>query len=176
MIGKGARVVALDANEKMLAHAKKRNGNRAQYILANLEKPLSFFENSSFNGIVSALAITYVKDHLALFKEFNRILRRDGWFVFSTEHPFFSFSHFGIDNYFATKEVNCDWKGFGKIVNVKSYYHSLGSITEALNTTGFDIELLREPLPTEEFRLADPQNYKKLCRFPLFICMRAKKR
>jgi hypothetical protein len=137
---------------------------------------LTCFSDKSFAGIVSALTITFIRDLALLFREFNRILQDSGWFVFSTEHPFHSYGYFHIDDYFQTKEVNCDWKGIGKIVNMKSHFRSLVAITEAFNGAGFDIEILKEPLPTEDFRKVDPNNYEVLCKFPLFICMRARKR
>jgi SAM-dependent methyltransferase len=172
---RGAKVVALDANEKMLSHARKRNGERATYYCANLEEPLSFLGDLSFDGIVSALAVTYVRDPATLFAELRRILRVGGWFVFSTEHPFFSYGYFKVEDYFETKQVSCTWTGFGEKVLMPSYYHSLGTLTEALAGNGFVVERVLEPRPTDEFRTADPEGYRKLCRFPLFICIRAKR-
>ena len=40
LLGHGAQVVAVDANEKMLAHARARTANRAEFHLANLNAPL----------------------------------------------------------------------------------------------------------------------------------------
>ncbi len=78
LLNRGAKVVALDANEKMLAHARKRNGDRATYHCANLEEPLSFLADQSFDGILCALAISYVRDHVPLFRELRRVLRTGG--------------------------------------------------------------------------------------------------
>jgi ubiquinone/menaquinone biosynthesis C-methylase UbiE len=114
LLDKGAQVVAIDANAKMLAYARKRTADRARLFLANMEEPLSFIDTGSIDGVVSALAITYVRDHRALFAEFNRVLRSGGWLVVSTEHPFFSYGYFKVPNYFATKRVSSVWKGFGK--------------------------------------------------------------
>jgi SAM-dependent methyltransferase len=170
----GARVVAVDANEKMLSHARNRLRGRATYHLANMEEPLTFLGNDAFDGILSALAITYVRDHKPLFAEFRRILRNKGWLVFSTEHPFFSYRYFNIENYFETREVRCEWSGFGGKVSMKSYYHSLGEICGALSDNGFLIERVLEPKPTNEFRDANPEDFQQLLRFPLFICIKAR--
>jgi ubiquinone/menaquinone biosynthesis C-methylase UbiE len=167
--------VGVDANEKMLSHARNRTGNRAQFHHANLEEPLDFLRDNSFDGVLSSLTITYVHDHASLFSEFRRILRDNGWFVFSTEHPFFSYRYFKLDDYFCTREVGCDWRGFGKIVRMQSYFHSLGSISEALSRNHFVIETILEPKPTDEFKAADPEGFHKLMKFPLFICIRARK-
>ena len=55
------------------------------------------------------------------------------------------------------------------------YYHRLSSITDALVDTGFVIDTVLEPKPTDDFRKVDPINYEKLMKFPLFVCIRARK-
>ena len=175
LLERGAQVVAFDANAKMLAYARERTADRATFFQANMEEPLSFIDSDSIDGIVSALAITYVRDHKTLFAEFNRVQHSRGWLVISTEHPFFSYGYFKVPNYFKTKKVSSIWKGFGKPVRVPSYHHSLGSICEALSGNGYTIERIIEPKPTGRFRKANQKEYQKLMRFPLFICIRARK-
>ncbi len=175
LLERGASVTAFDASDKMLEHARKRIGGKADIYKADMEEPLKFLEAEAFDGVLSALAVTYIKDHSKLFAEFNRVMKPGGWLVFSTEHPFFAYRYFGIKNYFETTRVRCDWDGFGGKVTMPSYYHSLGSITDALSQTGFLIERIVEPRPTEKFREADAHGFEKLMKFPLFICFRAKK-
>jgi ubiquinone/menaquinone biosynthesis C-methylase UbiE len=175
LLDRGAKVVGVDANDKMLSYAKERVGNKAELHLANMEEPLNFLQGNYFDGIISALAIAYVRDYKSLFSEFRRILKKNGWFVFSTEHPFFSYRYFNISDYFENQEVSCEWTGFGDTVRMKSYYHSLGSITEALSMNGFAIERILEPKPISEFEKVSPNDYQELMHFPLFICIRARK-
>jgi SAM-dependent methyltransferase len=175
LVARGARVLGVDANENMLRHARARNPGSASFVQANLEEPLDL-PDASFDGILSALTITYLRDLGAVFTEFSRVLRPGGWFVFSTEHPFFSYRFNHIEDYYGTKEVSCTWKGFDRPVEMKSYYHSLGTITEALARSGFLVERMIEPLPVDAFREADPGGYAKILAFPLFIFVRAVKR
>lgn len=175
LLDRGANVVAIDASEKMLSHARQLTENRALCYHANMEEVLSFLDAGSFDGILSALAIGYVRDQNALFAEFSRLLRAGGWLVFSTEHPFFSYRYFKLENYFETQEASCQWTGFGKLVCMPCYYHSLGTICEALSKNGFVIETMLEPKPTEEFRAADPERYERLMKFPHFMCIKARK-
>lgn len=175
MIGKGAVVTGIDSSEKLIAYARKRNGDKVEFHHANMENQLSFLQDDSFDGILCALAISYIKDHSRLFREFNRILRPNGWFVLSTEHPFSAYKFFNIENYFDTKQVSGEWNGFGKKVMMPSYYHSFNSIANALTDNGFIIDKILEPKPTDDFKKVDPAHYEKLMKFPLFICIRARK-
>jgi len=38
---------------------------------------------------------------------------------------------------------------------------------------GFVLERILEPIPTEQFKQADPKGYEKLSRQPGFLCIRA---
>lgn len=176
LLQEGATVVSLDANERMLFHAKERLGDTVTFIQANLEEGLPFFGTSSFDGILSALTITYCKDLLPVFSEFSRILKPQGWLVFSTEHPFFSYRNSNLESYYETQELHIPWRGFSVEVVMDSYYHSLATITEALFHAGFFIERIIEPFPTKEFAQVDPKGYEKLLKFPLFLFVRAVKR
>jgi ubiquinone/menaquinone biosynthesis C-methylase UbiE len=175
LIGKGASIVGIDANENMMRFAQERNKSGAEFVLANLEEPLVFLKDGEFDGIVSALTITYLRDLRSVFSEFGRVLKPGGWFVLSTEHPFFSYRYHKIEDYYATKEVSCVWRGFEKRVTMKSYHHSLSAITEALSGNGFVMERIVEPKPLDEFKDKDPENYEEIMKFPLFIFLRARR-
>ncbi len=175
LLEKGAKVVGFDASTKMLENSKKRLGNKLDLIHANMEEPLSFLEDNSFDGILSALAVTYVRDLDFLFKEFNRVLKINSWFVFSTEHPFFTYNYHEMSEYFKTKRVEATWWDFGKNVEMPSYYHSLGTIADALTDNGFIIEKILEAKPVDDFRRLSENEFKKLNKNPAFINFRAKK-
>lgn len=172
----GAIVTGIDISENMLKHAKLRNGNRVKFYQANLEEPLQFLVDEEFDGIVSALAIAYIENLSKLFKEFNRVLKKDGWLVFSTEHPIFSYNYFKIENYYATQQVSCEWSFNDNPIVMNSYYHSLGCICSALSENGFIIEQILEPKPTLEFKKQDPVSYEKRMKFPIFIHFKARKK
>jgi SAM-dependent methyltransferase len=175
LLDRGAKVTGIDASRKMIEFARRRTARKATFIHANLEEPLTFLSDGVFDGVLSPLTVAYIKDHDALFSEFNRALRPGGWFIFSTEHPFFAYDYYNLDNYFDTTRVQCDWYGFGKVVTMPAYYHSLGALTDALTNNGFLIEKILEPKPTDQFRERDPEGYENLMRCPLFICIKARK-
>ncbi|MGF1636669.1 MAG: class I SAM-dependent methyltransferase [Cyclobacteriaceae bacterium] len=165
----GAHIIGIDISENMIKLAKEKNGLRCDFIIANLEEPLNIFENEKFDGIVSALAISYVEDLNPLFSEFHRILKPGGWIVFSTEHPFWSFSYHKLNNYFSVQKVECEWKGFDQKVTMKSYFHNLTTITNAILESKLTIERILEPLPDKKFGEINAKSYEKLQNFPGFI-------
>src|SRR5512137_1220985 len=101
LVDHGAQVVAFDANHKMVRLARRRLGNKAQVLLANLETPLEFATDASFDLIVAPLVMDYVQDWAFVFSEFFRVLKPGGFLIFSMEHPFGKYyDHQATSNYF----------------------------------------------------------------------------
>lgn len=172
----GAEVVALDASPKMVGLAKQRLGPAADVRLADLSKPLTFLEDSSFDVVLSPLVLEYIEDWRSAFAEFYRVLRPAGWFVFSATHPFFDYLYFKSNSYFETELVGSEWHGFGSVrVRMPSFRRSLAETINPLMEAGFLLERVLEPKPTEQFKEADPKDYEELSRQPCFLCIRARK-
>jgi SAM-dependent methyltransferase len=174
----GAEVVGLDASPKMIELAERRLQGRARFIEADLGQPLDFLESGSFDVVLSALALDYVRDWQATFKEFFRVLSESGHLVFSAGHPFDEFyDHHPAGNYFDTERVDMEfnWPAFGVRVRLPYYRRPLSAMMEPLFAAGFTLERLVEPRPLPEFAAEDPADYAKLMRQPGFICFRARK-
>jgi SAM-dependent methyltransferase len=176
LLDHGAEVVAVDVSPKMVAFARARVGDRCEVRHADLGQPLDFLADESFDLVLSPLVLSYLADWHGPFREFHRILRPAGWFVFSTGHPFFEHLLFDDARYFEIERRQWPWRGFGgEPVIMPFYRRPLSAITGALWDTGFVIERLVEPLPTEDFKQADPEDYEKLLRMPGFMHIRARK-
>jgi ubiquinone/menaquinone biosynthesis C-methylase UbiE len=176
LVAHGAQVVAFDANRKMVRLARQRLGDKAQVVLANLEAPLDFLADGSFDVVVCPLVMDYIKDWESPFKEFHRVLREGGYLVISMEHPYPKYDyHRQTSNYFNGELVEYVWRGFGKPVRVPSYRRPMSGVINPLVKAGFILEQILEPLPTEEFSLVDPDDYEELTRSPGFMCVRAVK-
>lgn len=175
LIENGAEVVAVDASGKMIELARRRLGDGVPIFQADLGKPLGFLESARFDVVLSPLVLDYIEDWRATFAEFRRVLRPGGRLVFSVGHPHFDYKYFGSTNYFATELVGCEWKGFGETrVYMPTYRRPLGEVINPLLETGFLVEKIVEPRPTEEFRQAAPEKYQELMREPGFLCVRAR--
>jgi SAM-dependent methyltransferase len=175
LIENGAEVVAVDASRKMTELARRKLGDEVQIFQADLGKPLDFLENSGFDMVLSSLVLDYIEDWRATFAEFHRVLRPGGHLVFSVGHPHSDYKYFRSTNYFATELVGSEWKGFGETrVYMPTYRRSLSEVINPLVETGFHVEKIVEPRPTEEFREAAPEKYEELMREPVFLCVRAR--
>jgi ubiquinone/menaquinone biosynthesis C-methylase UbiE len=170
---RGAEVVGFDASEKMVALARERLRGRMEVRRANLEEPLEWLKDDSFDLVVSALAMDYVEDWRVPLSEFYRVLKPAGKLVFSVEHPTFKFVEYvyqGEASYFETELVGMEWRGFAESVWMPSYRRSLGAMVDAILGSGFVFAGMLEPQPDERFRAADPEEYERLSRMPGFLC------
>jgi SAM-dependent methyltransferase len=147
-------------------------GSRAVVLKADLARPLSFAEDAQFDVVVCSLVMHYLKDWQPAFREFHRVLKPRGVLVFSTHHPTMDWQQFNREDYFAVELLDDDW-GIGK---VQFYRRPLTLMSHDLDATGFFIERLLEPQPTEVFRQANPAGYERLSKNPWFLAIRARKK
>jgi SAM-dependent methyltransferase len=179
LLKRGAGVVGVDISPKMLRLARERVGDKVDFHQADLTKPMKFLKDSSFDIVISSLAIPYIRDLARLFKDFYRVLKSPGVMVFSEGHPFGDYLFFRkrrkAKNYFKTELVGCTWHGFGLPVYVPGYRRPLNALLNPLIEAGFVLDRIVEPLPTSKFKKADRKHYEELMRMPGFICIRARK-
>ena len=175
LLDHGASVIAVDVSPKMIELAKKRIGNRANIQLADLRKPLPFIEDASIDVVLSPLVLDYIKDWQSPFKEFFRILKPGGAFVFSVTHPFSPVNLQVMQNYHQIEYYEFTWRGFGDPVVMPSYRRPFRAIFNPLRVTGFILDAVLEPLPTEKFQEVNPEDFNKALTTATFICLRALK-
>lgn len=175
LLDNGAKVIAIDFSPSMIEMTKKRIGEKADVIRADLNEPLNFLADKSIDVIVSSLALHYVKEWDNVMAEFNRVLKPLGSLVFSVHHPFMDFTYFNRENYFLTEIIEDVWETNTGKVKVQFYRRPLCKIISPLIDAGFIIEKLIEPMPIEKFKELHPKVYEKLTRNPQFIFLRARK-
>ena len=167
-----ATVVAVDFSAKMIQFAKERVREKAVFHLADLNQPLTFLKSDEFDLILCPLVLDHVKNLDFTFKEFNRVLKRNGILIFSMGHPMSDFRFSPSGDYFKLEEFSLKWS-IGVIVT--SFRRPLSNILNSLIESNFTLERILEPLPTPEFEKVKPEDYKKLLHNPGFMCIRAKK-
>jgi SAM-dependent methyltransferase len=172
LLSRGATVTAFDLNSDFVTLTRTRVGERARVLQADLADPLDFAEDGELDVVVCPLVMHYLKDWQPAFREFHRILNLHGVLVFSTHHPFMDWKLHNKEDYFAVELLEDEWK----IGKVRFYRRPLTAISQALDSTGFFIERLLEPQPTEDFRRVHPEGYEHLATNPWFLVVRARKK
>ncbi len=175
LIKRGARVVSVDASDRMIELARERLGPDAAIQQVDLSQPLSMFDDGQFDLVLAPLCLDYIADWLSVFREFLRVLRPGGYFVLSAGHPSFDAEYYSTNNYFTVEAVQCVWKGFGTRVMMPSFRRSMQEFLNPVAESGFVLERISEPLPTDQFRAADPKRFKELMHRPGFLLLRARK-
>lgn len=174
LLEKGANVIAVDFSPNMIEMTKKRVGNKAKVLWADLNEPLNFIEDKSLDIVLSSLTLHYIKNWEPVMCEFRRVLKKEGILVFSVHHPFMDFTAFKKENYFLSELLNDEWETSNGKVKVQFYRRPLNKIITSVIDAGFMIEKLLEPMPTEQFKIEQPDVYDRLTKRPQFLFIRAK--
>lgn len=178
------KVIGIDISEKMLEIAKQENADsKITYINMPMENIWQL--NEKFDVVVSSLAFHYVQDFSGVVKNIYDMLNENGVFLFSQENPLCTcFSggnrwtkdengnklYINLSNYGIEGERESTWF----VDNVKKYHRTFSAIINTLIETGFTIEKMIEPLPTEDLLKKYPE-YKDLFHKPDFLLVKVKK-
>lgn len=173
MADRGAAVLAIDNDPSMVAIAKRRLGDAAKVIHADLTHPLRFIDSASVDWVFCSLTLHYIADWAPTLAEFRRVLVRGGHLLMSTHHPCADRALGGTD-YFAVERLTQVWTEFGKTpYEVVFYRRPLSATVTALTEGGFSIEKLIEPHPQPEMKQMAPKIHEKLMREPGFVILQA---
>lgn len=171
-LARGAKVVAMDVSPEMVEATKRRVGTEAEVRCLDLSGNLPF-DDHSFDYIVSSLALHYVENWGRTFSEFQRILKPNGFLLFSVHHPAMDIHLSQNQAYFETELIIDHWKKDGQTVEVPFYRRSLQTIVNEV-VTYFIIDQIIEPQPTERFKQKAPEKYERLMKSPQFLIVKAK--
>lgn len=174
LVKRGARVTARDIAPRMREIAKQRLGNTARVVGLDLSERLPF-EDAAFDVVNAPLCLDYIRDWDHAFAEFSRVLKRGGYVVMSAMHPSFDAEYYRSERYFEIEAVSGPWKGFGEVFVMNSYRRPMAEFINAPLRAGLVLDKLLEPLPTQDFRDADPRRHAELMRRPAFLMMRLRK-
>jgi SAM-dependent methyltransferase len=144
----------------------------AEFRLADLGDPLPFLADASFDAVLCALALHYIRDWVPVLQEFKRILRPDGVVVMSTHHPADDIELSGTGDYFATELLRDQWTFNGRTFEVEFWRRPLTDMVSAVQRAGFRIDRLVEPAPLPECEERDPQTWTLLTTKPKFLFFR----
>ncbi len=154
-ISEGASTVTgVDISKNMINLAKLENNHeRIEYICKPIEE-LDF--QKTFDLIISSLAIHYIEDYSNLIVKIKSLLKENGEFIFSTEHPIVTARneannwvkdvdgeklHWAVDNYQEEGKREHNWYVEGVII----YHRTVSTLMNTLIKNGLRIEKIIEP-------------------------------
>jgi len=148
----GAICTGLDLSIEQLNYAKelaKKEKVKVNFILKDIQT-LKGIKSNSYDIVFSAFALQYIPDLKKCFKEVNRVLKKNGLFVFSLDHPFFATIDaqtlkiiYNYNNSKIFKETNID--SDGSKTKFVAYPHKISDIYNNLTTSNFLVEKIIEP-------------------------------
>jgi len=173
LLDRGAtEVVGVEGSETLLKAARDRLGDRVELHQHDLEQPLSFLQDESFDLAVMALVYHHIDAREQLLAELRRLLRPGGLLLISTTHPAADWTWFG-GSYFAEERVEARWSGSPF---THAYWRmTLESFLGELLSAGFTLERLVEPRATEEARHIDPRRFDNTQTTPFFLAVRLRR-
>jgi SAM-dependent methyltransferase len=178
------KVTGLDISAKMLEIAK--NENSSPNILYINKSMTDLYEiTEKFDVVFSSLAVHYIEDFDKLVKDIYNLLNQNGYFIFSQEHPLTTALltqdywtrnseneriHYNLTTYALEGERKVTWIVDGVI----KYHRTISSIINSLSSSGFFIEQMLEPIPSNDIMKQYP-SYKKYIHKPDFLLIKVRK-
>ena len=174
-IKQGAKVTACDISEEMIGITKSKLGDELKAYVADLAQGLPEEADNSYDLVVCPLTIHYLNDLGLLFREVQRVLKKDGSFFFSTHHPMVDFEASPSGHYFQRELIIEEWDTVGKPVQVQFYRRPLTELFNVIASSGLFVARLNEGTPSEKMREMAPEHYERLSKNPNFIFLECKK-
>jgi len=166
--------LGIEGSKKMVQKALVNLENTVGKIELSTMEDYAFPE-STFDLVVSQLAIHYIEDFSKLSQNVFKTLKIGGRFIFSVQHPILTSSfesmtksgkryNWIVDDYFQTGKRVEPWIG----EQVEKYHRTIAEYFSTLQEAGFVINKLSEPMPQKQF-FSDEEEYNRRLRIPLFL-------
>ena len=187
---KGAIVTGIDISEKMIELAEKNAAQasvKCQFYVCDMQD-LTIFDSNRFDLVTSSIVLGNLDDIAKACSEVFRVLKPNGIFTFSENHPILPKGwwekdqegrrlHWSLDHYF---ERSIGIQKFGTkdgriVIEISSRHRTVQDYFDALVSAGFTVERLDEPEPIDEGELLDKDRYERAKRIPIFILFKARK-
>ncbi len=175
LIKKGAIVKGFDISNDMLSIARKENPQLDLRQGSGYDIPF----REKFDIVLASLVVHYLSDWNKMFQEIARVLRKGGYFVFSTGNPVVGTVKKRDQgaNYFHDKKVSVGWKdNDGGEMRMYYYHKTYEEIIRTIIKNGFEIVDYRDCFPIRRAKKNFPKEYERYSKEPLFSAWKIKKK
>ena len=169
---RGHAVVGVDSSPTLVSVARDAGGYREVLETKADSTPLP----DACADLVTAFMSLHDMDDLAgAIAEAARVLVRSGRLCFAVPHPFAEMARArsGTSSYYSPERYVDVIERGGVSATFESWRRPLSADTSALQRTGFVIEAMTEPVPSEEALAAEPA-LAKWREQPIFLHVRAR--
>lgn len=166
---RGAHVLGVDREPRLVGLARQRLGGRAQIEVADLEQPLEFVPAGGIDVVVASLVLHYLEDWEPLL---DRCLVPGGRLIFSVHHPITGWLLSDMADYHRTEPVQEVWDWDGQQVTATMYRRPLSAIFGSLRQAGFVVDVVDEPR-SQQAADVRPEVFEVLNNKPVFLFVRA---
>lgn len=183
-------VVGIDISSGLIDIAQRENPD-IEFHVMDMEQ--LDFPDEKFDLAYSSLAIHYVDNWTSSLREARRVLRSGGKYIFSCGHPLDTAIEFQYQDKYKWavlgRRINqedrqrtvygnylhADTDGVAPIrgtvgtVDVTVYHRTFSRMIKEVVASGFQIEQVVEPQPTDGMKTVDPQIHEQLTKMPSFM-------
>ena len=179
---KGAKVKGFDISKEMLEIAKKENPTLDLRLSSGYKIPFK----EKFDIVLASLVVHYLRDWDKMFKEVSRVLKKGGYFIFSTGNPVAEARKkikvgkkkiSVLDNYFSEGKIYGSWKdNKGNKMKMSSYHKTYETIIKTIIKNGFEIVDYKDCFPIKKGKKLFPKDYAEYIKKPFFCVWKVKKK
>jgi len=173
---KGAKVKGIDISEKEIEIAKRINP-KIEFKVGNAEKLP--YKNEEFDIVLAALVLEHFKNWNKVLKEINRVLRKNGLFVFSAGNPVSNCIRKKgskikiIRSYFKEGGIKSNW---WDNISMIWYHKTFGTIVKLLVKNKFELIDYEDAFPLKSAKELFPKEYDFTSTIPYFCTWKWKKK
>jgi SAM-dependent methyltransferase len=181
---KGAIIKGFDISKEMIKIAKENNSDLDLRIGSGYNIPF----NEKFDVVLSALTVHYLKDWDKMFREVRRILKKGGYFIFSTDNPITVKTKkikvggkknriLGEEDYFyeGAKEFKINFPN-GKRLSIITYRKTYETIIKTIIRNNFEIIDYKDTFPDKKAKKLFPRDYSIYSKIPMFCVWKVRKK
>ena len=190
LTNKGAEVKGFDISKEMIKIARQKNPNLNLKVGSGNNIPFK----EKFDIVLAALVLDSFEDWNNVFKQVSRVLKKDGFFVFSHSNPVSEcvkkvkyngeklrilgkIDYFQEKTFYSVWRVEADDKRKKDLEVGMHYYHkTYETIIKTIIRNGFEIVDYKDAYPLKEAKKYFPEHYAVKSKMPYFCTWKVRKK